>query len=194
MILVLSGVSGAGKTTIARNFIEKFPNSSLVRSYTTRERRESDIPGEYRYLPGWLFWFLEKMGFFIWTVDIFGDRYGTLRRSVKRGLRSRHDVCVMIIYGKVAELLDYARELGSEEFVIPVYIPAPQPDVWKMRLEDEGYNEFRIAKCLKDCKRWDSDASASGLPYIFIRNDLDVSIAVGSISEIVNEKIGEELF
>lgn len=44
-MLVISSPSGAGKSTIARNLLEKDKNISLSVSVTTRARRHSEIEG-----------------------------------------------------------------------------------------------------------------------------------------------------
>ena len=45
LMLVLSSPSGAGKSTIARNLLERDPALSLSVSVTTRARRGSEIDG-----------------------------------------------------------------------------------------------------------------------------------------------------
>lgn len=45
LMLVISSPSGAGKSTIARNLLEKDKNISLSVSVTTRPRRQSEIEG-----------------------------------------------------------------------------------------------------------------------------------------------------
>ena len=51
LMLVLSSPSGAGKSTIARNLLEKDPSFELSVSVTTRQRRGSEIEGvHYRFV------------------------------------------------------------------------------------------------------------------------------------------------
>ena len=46
--IVITGCSSIGKTTLAKMILAKYPNISLVNSYTTREKRTEDI--NYFYL------------------------------------------------------------------------------------------------------------------------------------------------
>ena len=46
MLVVLSGVAGAGKDTIKKELIKRMDNVSSIPSFTTRPPREGDIPGE----------------------------------------------------------------------------------------------------------------------------------------------------
>ena len=46
MLVLLSGVSGAGKDTIKKELIEKMKNVESLPSFTDRAPRETDIPGK----------------------------------------------------------------------------------------------------------------------------------------------------
>ncbi len=46
MLVILSGVSGAGKDTIKRELIKRKSNIVTIASFTDRPQREDDIPGE----------------------------------------------------------------------------------------------------------------------------------------------------
>ena len=45
MLVLLSGVSGAGKDTIKKELIKRMENVESLPSYTDRPQREGDIPG-----------------------------------------------------------------------------------------------------------------------------------------------------
>lgn len=46
MLVILSGVAGAGKDTVKKEIINQMPNVKTIPSYTTRQQREGDIPGQ----------------------------------------------------------------------------------------------------------------------------------------------------
>ena len=46
MLVILSGVAGAGKDTVKRQIIKRMKQVKTIPSYTTRAPREGDIPGE----------------------------------------------------------------------------------------------------------------------------------------------------
>src|SRR3989344_6825726 len=169
MIITISGASGAGKTTIEKSLLNKLNNAEVVVSITTRDRRENDNPNEYKYISKLWFRLLDKLGSFLWTVNIHGNWYGTLKSSVKKALKQYDKISLMILVpDRVKNLLDYARERGSEEFVLSFYILSPSSEILKKRLQDRGDSEFEIAKRIKDCEKWDAEALASDLPYIFV--------------------------
>ena len=45
MLVILSGVAGAGKDTIKKELIKRMENVESLPSYTSREPREGDIEG-----------------------------------------------------------------------------------------------------------------------------------------------------
>ena len=49
-VIIISGPSGAGKSTTIRNLLRRLPNAKTAPSYTTRQPRKSDKPGEKVFL------------------------------------------------------------------------------------------------------------------------------------------------
>ena len=81
----MTGPSGAGKGTLIKLVLPRFPALALAVSATTRPRR----PGEEN---GVDYWFLDREEFdrrvasgeFLEWVDYVGNRYGTLRSEIER--------------------------------------------------------------------------------------------------------------
>ena len=46
MLVILSGVAGAGKDTIKKELIKRFDNVESLPSYTSRPKREGDVEGQ----------------------------------------------------------------------------------------------------------------------------------------------------
>jgi guanylate kinase len=84
-VLVVTGPSGAGKGTLSRLVLPRFPELAHAVSATTRARR----PGEQ---DGVEYWFLDRAEFdrriaageFLEWVDYVGNRYGTLNSEIER--------------------------------------------------------------------------------------------------------------
>src|SRR5512140_1643597 len=84
-LVVISAPSGAGKTTIARAMLERFPSLSFSVSATTRPRREAEIDGrDYFFLSRQEFERRIAAGEFVEWEKIYGDYYGTLKAEVAR--------------------------------------------------------------------------------------------------------------
>lgn len=46
MLVILSGVAGAGKDTVRKELMKEIKEATSIPSYTTREPRADDVPGE----------------------------------------------------------------------------------------------------------------------------------------------------
>lgn len=181
MIVTLTGASGVGKTSIVREVLKDpraFGGRVLI-SYTTRPPRESDLPGEYRHVSGEEFRAIRAEGRFLWTVDVHGVRYGTLKSSVLDALYAPQAISFMILVPDVLERLRvFGRTAMPNPPILSFYILSPSPAVLAERLTARGDEESAIARRLKDCERWDADAAASGIPYIVIENNGSLDDAV----------------
>ena len=84
-VFVVTGPSGAGKGTLIRLVLPRFPELALAVSATTRAQR----PGEE---DGVDYWFLDRSEFdrrihageFLEWVDYVGNSYGTLNSEIER--------------------------------------------------------------------------------------------------------------
>jgi guanylate kinase len=84
-VFVVTGPSGAGKGTLIRLVLPRFPELALAVSATTRPQR----PGEQ---DGVDYWFLDRAEFdrrihtgeFLEWVDYVGNSYGTLNSEIER--------------------------------------------------------------------------------------------------------------
>lgn len=85
-IISITGPSGVGKTTLARELLRTHPDWGIVVSITTREPRPSDLRGEYRYISHEEFEEREAREEFIWAAEVHGIRNGTLFASIDEAL------------------------------------------------------------------------------------------------------------
>src|SRR3954454_24441204 len=87
IMLVVSSPSGAGKTTLTRNLLEKEENISLSISVTTRARRASEIEGvHYRFISQRQFEQMRDAGDLLESAQVHGNYYGTPREPVEQAL------------------------------------------------------------------------------------------------------------
>ncbi len=77
-LLVLSGPSGAGKTTIKDKLIEEIPETKFSVSMTTREKRDYEHEGQdYKFITKEKFEEYIKNNKFIEWEEVHGHYYGT---------------------------------------------------------------------------------------------------------------------
>jgi guanylate kinase len=81
--LVISGPSGAGKTTFVRLLLERHADLRFSVSATTRARRDGEQNGrEYHFLDAAEFERRVQAGQFLEHAEVHGSRYGTLKSEV----------------------------------------------------------------------------------------------------------------
>lgn len=89
-VLIISGPSGAGKTTITRGVERGVPGSVFSVSATTRPKTAADVEGvDYRFVSDEEFEAMRSRGEFLETAGVYGKKYGTPRawvmEQIKRG-------------------------------------------------------------------------------------------------------------
>jgi guanylate kinase len=84
-VFVVTGPSGAGKGTLIKLVLPRFPDLALAVSATTRAQRPGEADGvDYWFLSGEEFDRRKDTGEFLEWVDYVGNRYGTLNSEIER--------------------------------------------------------------------------------------------------------------
>lgn len=85
-LLIFTAPSGAGKTTIVRNLLQKYKQLAFSISATTRKQREGEIDGkDYYFIDQATFKSKIEAGAFLEWEEVYeGQFYGTLRSEVER--------------------------------------------------------------------------------------------------------------
>jgi guanylate kinase len=167
LLLIISGPSGVGKTTITRAVERSIPDSAFSVSWTTRPRRPADVEGvDYHFVSDADFEGKKARGEFLECVDLFGKKYGTPRDWVEAQLaRGRLVILEIDVQGaiKVKRQLPQAFSL----FVLP---PSEQTLLERLRARKrEGEDE--IQRRFAEAQREIQEARASGIYDRFIVND-----------------------
>ncbi|MCQ2379405.1 MAG: guanylate kinase [Victivallaceae bacterium] len=96
-LVVLSGPSGVGKSTLLHRVMPEFPDFEFSVSCTTRAPRNGEVNGrDYTFLSFDEFDGLSRSGGFLEEAVIFANRYGTPKREVVDRLRSGRSVILDI--------------------------------------------------------------------------------------------------
>jgi len=129
-LLVLSGPSGVGKTTIAKR-IRETPGVVRVMTTTTRKPREGEVNGrEYRFLTRPEFEAAIARGEFLEYAEIVGNLYGTPKAEIEKQLSSGSLVLVDIDTQGAGSV----RRLGLPA----VFVFIAPPDMAELRRRLEG--------------------------------------------------------
>jgi len=97
LIIVISGPSGVGKSTVAEQVLEKSPGLVRSVSLTTRRPRGGDVDGEdYHFVSPEEFAARREAGCLLEWAEVHGNLYGTETEQVDRHLAEGKSVLLEI--------------------------------------------------------------------------------------------------
>lgn len=183
MLLIISGPSGVGKTTITRAVEASMRDSVFSVSCTTRPKTAADREGvDYRFIDDAAFDQMVKAGEFLEHAGVFGRRYGTPRVWVMEQLaRGKLVILEIDVQGAIAVKQQLPEAVAL--FVLP---PDEQSLLGRLRArarEDETVIQRRFAKAREEI----STAQSCGVYDVFLVNRVledSVAMAVGLVDLI----------
>ena len=120
LMLVISSPSGAGKSTIARNLLDKDKNIGLSVSVTTRPRRQSEIDGiHYHFISTREFERLRDSDALLEWAEVHGNFYGTPRGPVEDAMAAGRDMLFDIDWQGAEQLQDKMKADVVSIFILP---------------------------------------------------------------------------
>ena len=133
LVLVLSGPSGVGKTSLCRCIQAMLPEVTAAVSCTTRPPRPGERDGQdYHFLSPEAFDAHVAAGDFLEWAVVHGNRYGTLRQSVYERTAAGQDVLLTIDVQGAAHL----RAANLE--AVYIFVLPPSLEVLAARLQQRG--------------------------------------------------------
>lgn len=135
-LIVLSGPSGVGKSTLVGEVRKALPELEFSISCTTRKPRPGEVDGrEYYFLSPEEFESRSRSGGFIEEARVFANRYGTLKSEVLDRVRRGADVVLDIDVQGAAQIRAAAKNdpeiAASAVFVL---IAPPSLELLEARL------------------------------------------------------------
>jgi len=171
-LIVVSAPSGAGKTTIVKAMLAKYPSFLFSVSATTRPKRESEIDGsDYFFLQRQEFQRRVNAGQLVEWEEIYGNLYGTLRSEVDKALSVGK---VMLFDIDVKGGLSIKRAYPDDSVLI--FIRPPSIEILEARLrgrrtEDEVTFRRRMDRVAMEM------SLAATFDYQVVNDDLQAAIA-----------------
>ncbi len=190
LLLVLSGPSGVGKTTIVREIEKRTPGAALSVSLTTRPRAAQEIDGvDYHFVteaeferrlsdpagaPG--------LGDFLEHAGVYGKRYGTLRAPVEAGM-AQGRLVILEIDVQGAKQVKARMPVAFCVFVMP----PSEPELLE-RLRGRGRDsEEAVQKRFALAKREMDEARSCGVYDVFLVND-DLGRTIEQAIRLIDEE------
>ncbi len=167
LLLVISGPSGVGKTTITRAVERSVPGSVFSVSMTTRPQTSADVDGvDYHFAKEEEFLRREKAGEFIETAVYAGNRYGTLRAPVDANLeRGRLMILEIDVVGA-----KNVKRLYPQAFSLFILPPTEETLLERLRSRKREAEEV-IQRRFAAAKQEIAEAKRCGVYDHFIVND-----------------------
>ena len=177
-MLVLSSPSGAGKTSISRELLERDHDLCMSVSATTRPRRPGEVDGvHYKFVDKTDFDLMVNRQELLEYAKVFDHYYGTPRGPVEEALSVGHDVLFDIDWQGTQQLDERAREDLVSVFILP-----PSTAELERRLNTRAQDSAevisnRMAKAADEMTHW------SEYDYVVVNQSFEDS--VGQIQAIL---------
>ncbi len=169
-LFVVSGPSGAGKTLLCKQVMEKIPELGYSISYTTRPRRKKEIHGkDYFFVDVDKFKQMMDDDLFLEWAQVYGNYYGTSKEFVKQELAKGTDILLEIDTQGAKQIKQ--QSLAS----ILIFVVPPSMEILEQRLQKRGTDsKEQIQGRLKSA--FDEISSCNIYDYLVINKELDRAV------------------
>jgi len=181
ILLPIAAPSGAGKTTVCRQLIEKLDNCQFSVSCTTRKPRENEVHGkDYYFLEHDTFQKYIKEDKFIEWESHFENYYGTLKSTLEEAIENKQVLLLDIdVKGAINIKQQFPEDTKS------IFLKPPSTEELIRRLTDRGTEDEKSMK-IRKARIPEEMELAKHFDYEVINDNLDH--AVEQVINIIKEK------
>lgn len=170
-LIVLSGPSGVGKSTVVKQLMQKLNNLRFSVSATTRAIRPGEVDGvNYYFVTKEVFEQMIKDGELLEYTNYVGNYYGTPEKPLNQTLEDGFDILLDI---EVEGALNVKKRRPD---AITIFIAAPSFAVLQKRLEGRGDTASAAIEQRLQQARWEY-SMAHNYDYLVINDSVDACAA-----------------
>ena len=182
-VIIISGPSGVGKSTICKEVIKRLDNAYLSVSVTTRTKSESEVDGgDYWFISEDEFQERIKKGLLLEYAKVFGHLYGTPKDKVDEAL-ARGNTVILEIDVQGAEQAKAKYPDAVMIFVLP-----PSQKELAQRMNGRAREDEKAAEIRLDLADDEIAAAWQHYKHMVINDDLEQ--AVREVTEIIKQNVG----
>lgn len=194
MLVILSGVAGAGKDTIKKELLRLHDRIETLASYTDRPPRATDVPGKtYNFVTTEEFERMIKDGE-LYEYSVHHEHYyGTSKKLLQEKINSGKIIVKDIDVNGTENLVEI---LGKDTKVVTIFLRVPKEEL-RRRLENRE-DKPSIKEIELRLNRFDYEESKiSFYDYILKNNDLEkttniILSIIDSEEKFLNGEINEK--
>lgn len=183
IVVVVSGPSGVGKSTICKEVMKRLGNAYLSVSVTTRPKTENEVDGED-------YWFISKQQFqqrideslLLEYAEVFGNLYGTPKDKIDEALQAGKTVILEIDVQGAKQ----AKALYPD--TVMVFILPPTHKELAQRMNDRGREGAGAAE--QRLSEADTEIAAAWQYYKYMVINDDLGQAIDEMVQIIQQNAG----
>ena len=185
MLVLLSGVSGAGKDTIKKELMKRLDNITSMPSYTDRSPRPGEVNGEvYHFITTEEFEEKIKQDEFYEYSVHHEHYYGTSKKVLNNKIKEGKIIVKDIEVNGTENLLNLLKD---DIKIVTIFLRVPKDEL-RRRLENR-IEKASIKEIELRLNRFDFEESKIGLYDYVIKND-DLEKTVQIIMTIIENEYG----
>jgi len=184
-VVIISGPSGVGKSTICKEAVKQLDNTYLSVSATTRQKSESEVDGQD-------YWFISEEqfqeridnGLLLEYAEVFGNLYGTPRDRVDEALAAGKTVILEIDVQGARQ----AKAIYPDAKMIFIFPPTHKE--LAARMNQRGREDAEMAE--ERLELADDEMAAAWQYYNNMVINDKLEQAVREVVQIIQENIGDK--